>query len=200
MPIYQLQVRMWDLDSSLPRDAAINTVYFNDHGVTSDPDGLCGDVADMYLTNLTRTVPIEVTAYDMADTKPRVPKGHAVRNVGVSGTPGGVPREVAITLSFYAGTNRPRNRGRIFLPVYLMGLGGIGQRPTSGQIDRALAWAVTPDASLPDIGGVDVEWCVWSETDQQAKPVTAGWVDDEWDTIRSRGLRSTTRTTFTRQG
>lgn len=200
MPLYEAQVAMWDLDGVLPRDAAINTLYFDDAGVTSDPDGLAGDLADMYLTHL-RAVPVEVKLYDVAQAKPRDVKGHATRNMTSSGSTGSIPREVALCLSYYAGTSHPRNRGRIFLPIYLMsGIGGTGQRPTDPQMQAILAFATQANASFPDIGGPDVRWMQYSRTLGRAAQVTAGWVDDEWDTVRSRGLKPTHRVTFAREG
>jgi hypothetical protein len=199
MPVYQIQVRMWDHDSDLPRDAAINTLYFDDRGVTTDPDGLCDAVLGVYADKC-RQVHMEATAYDVHEAKPRSPKGHAVRNLGVSGSVGSLPREIAICLSFYAGSNRPRNRGRIYLPCYLLSGVTIDQRPSATVQQVALAFATVSNSSFPDVGGVDVQWVVWSPTDDAAKPITNGWVDDEWDTVRSRGLRPTTRQTFARQG
>jgi hypothetical protein len=38
---------------------------------------------------------------------------------------------------------------------------------------------------------------VYSRREKVARPVTNYWVDDEWDTVRSRGLRSSTRVTGT---
>jgi hypothetical protein len=62
-------------------------------------------------------------------------------------------------------------------------------RPTGQQMNRVAEWAVP----LQDLGGVDVDWVVFSRTDGQARPVTNFWVDNEWDTVRARGLRSDTR-------
>jgi hypothetical protein len=37
-------------------------------------------------------------------------------------------------------------------------------------------------------------WVVYSPTEKKSQGgVTDIWVDDEWDTVRSRGLKSTTR-------
>ena len=47
---------------------------------------------------------------------------------------------------------------------------------------------------LAALGGVDVDWSVWSKVDGQARAVTNWWIDDEWDTQRLRGLRGATRT------
>ena len=36
-------------------------------------------------------------------------------------------------------------------------------------------------------------WCVASTVDKVPRDATNYWVDDEWDIIRSRGYRGTTR-------
>jgi hypothetical protein len=51
-----------------------------------------------------------------------------------------------------------------------------------------------------NLGGVDVDWIVWSEKDKAAHKVTNWFVDDGWDVVRSRRLKATTRTTGTTSG
>jgi hypothetical protein len=50
---------------------------------------------------------------------------------------------------------------------------------------------------LEDIGGVNVDWCVWSRLERKARSVTDWWVDNEWDVQRRRGLKATQRKTGT---
>lgn len=200
MPLYEVDISMWDFGQSLARDAAVNTVWFNDTGTGTDPQNIADDVRDLYVSNLGQASPIEVKVYDHADAKPRPVKGRAVANIGAGGGGAQEPREVALCLSFYADRNIPRHRGRIYLPAYLMTAVDMGQRPSNAAMDAVLAFATKSNNSFPDVGGVDVTWCVFSRKDGVARKVTAGWVDDEWDTVRSRGLRATKRTTFTREG
>lgn len=197
--IYEAKVAMWDLNSVLPRDAATNTVFFNDTGLTSDPDGLAQDIAEVYGFHL-RAVPIEVKLYDAEAAAPRDLLGTHRVNWGNTGSPGNVPRELSLCLSFYGEHNRPSERGRIYIPYYLLGAAVPGERPGAAALDRVVAFATEPNNSFPDVGGLDVKWVVWSRKNRAAHDVTAGWCDDEWDTVRSRGLRPSTRTTFTRQG
>jgi len=70
------------------------------------------------------------------------------------------------------------------------------ERPSADLRTNVLALAT----GLANIGGFDINWCVRSRFpilpgDQGGTmwPVQASWVDDEFDTIRSRGLRGTTR-------
>ena len=192
MPIWRLNVEAYG-DSVLPRDAMTITPHFNDGGVGSDPQGLCDDLADAMDTYYGGPRQIEVTAYDAQGTVPVVPQGYAIRNVGLAPT-SGAPREVAICLSFFSEFNRPRLRGRLYLPYVALGFGGDpGGRPSPTHRTKVGALAQI----LQDLGGLDVDWCVFSRVDNVARAVTDWWVDDEWDTIRSRGLRPTTRLTGT---
>lgn len=194
MPIWKLQTSIW-ADSVLARDAMVITPHFNDGGVGSDPQGLCDDLAAaMNNWCLNPNVhQITVKAYDAQGSAPVYPAGEATLNVG--GAPASaLPREVALCLSFFSERNVKRQRGRVYAPVPLMAVAaGVGVRPVSGQRDKVGTLATI----FSDLGGVDVDWCVWSPTDGVARPVTDWWVDDEWDTVRSRGLRATTRTVGT---
>lgn len=188
MPIWKLQTAIWN-DSVLARDAFVITPHFNDSGVGTDPDSLCEDLADAIdtLIGASGAHQIEVKAYDAQGSVPVFPQGQAIRNVG--GAPASsVPREVACCLSFYSERNRPRYRGRLYIPLPILGLPA-GVRPSTACQDAVGAFAQV----FQDLGGVDVDWSVFSRADNVARPVTNWWVDNEWDTIRSRGLRATGR-------
>jgi hypothetical protein len=92
-------------------------------------------------------------------------------------------------LSYYATVNRPRWRGRLYIPASLLSVTSPGLRPTAATISNTLAFRTILTSGLPD--GTFLE--VWSPTDKNGHGVTQFWVDDEWDIMRSRGLRSTTR-------
>jgi hypothetical protein len=102
------------------------------------------------------------------------------------------PREVALCLSYFGGRNLPGMRGRIFLPVAYTGTWA-GVRPTSTLAGAALELA----DRLAAVGSGGTDWSVYSRTQGLAFSITDSWVDDEWDTQRSRGLRSTTRVSAT---
>lgn len=192
MPIWRLNVEMAG-DSVLPRDAMTITPHFNDGGVGSDPQGLCDDLCAAVAAYCEGTRQVEVTAYDAQGSVPVHPQGYAITNVGLA--PASTwPREVAVCLSFFSEFNRPRLRGRLYLPVVCVATSAmIAGRPSAPV--RTKVGALAP--ILQDLGGLDVDWVVYSRLDDVARPVTDWWVDDEWDTIRSRGLRSTTRLTGT---
>lgn len=188
MPIWRLNVEA-AADSLLPRDAITITPHFNDGGVSSDPQGLCDDLCAAMATYYNGGRQIEVTAYDAQGTPPVVPQGYAIANLGTA-PPADQPREVACCLSFYSEFNRPRLRGRLYICAALtQSAASTSGRPSLGM--RTKVGQLAP--ILQDLGGLDVDWCVYSRVDNEARAVTNWWVDDEWDTIRSRGLRGTTR-------
>lgn len=189
MPVWRLQVAAGG-DTAFVRDKVLITPHFNDSGVGTDPQGLCDDLAvamAAYYNAAQRQ--IEVTAYDAQGTPPVDPQGYAIRNTGLFPA-AGTPREIAICLSYYSGRNAPRSRGRLYVPYFAIGASGtLAGRPTATH--RTKISELVP--ILTGLGGPDVDWCVYSRILNDPKPVTNWWVDDEWDTVRSRGLRPTTR-------
>lgn len=190
MPVWRLQTEI-SSDSTLPRDGIVMTPHFNDGGVGSDPQGLCDDLAAGIHTWLGKTRQIRVKAYDAQGTVPVFPAGEALINPGAAPAFIG-PREVAVCLSFFSGNNVARKRGRVYVPWGAMNIttADLLVRPSSAVRDQVAQLAPI----FEGLGGVDVDWCIYSRVDDVARPVTNWWVDDEWDTVRSRGLRSTTRT------
>jgi hypothetical protein len=179
-------------DTTLPRDRFVNVLWFdkNSPGILEplDADGLASDLANLYHDNRQASCETRVKFYNADDPKPRPVIGQAVVGEGLSPSYGR-PREIALCLSFYADRNLPKRRGRIYLPVSNGPFPNIGVRPTDAQMQPALDLAT----GLSDLGGADIDWCVHSVVDQQHYKVTNAWVDDEWDTMRSRGLRATRR-------
>jgi hypothetical protein len=130
-----------------------------------------------------------VKLYDTAGAPPHYPLGQHSTPTGAI-TEATMPRELALCLSFYSEHNRPRHRGRIYVcPGLLFATGVGGVRPNDPTIAKIMELGVL----LKDAGGPDVDWCVWSRRDSQARPVTDYWVDDEWDIQRRRGQKPTKR-------
>jgi hypothetical protein len=195
--IVKAQISQW-MDSILPRDAMVMSPHFeNTGGIFTDNDwqGFANALADAVVgySNPGENKQTVVTITDAEGTPPVFPVATARRNEGLAPA-AGQPREVALCLSYYSQQNRPRSRGRLFLPVVAIGLGGsMALRPTAANRAKVLSFG----SLLADAGGADIDWVLWSRMDQVARPVSHSWVDDEWDTVRSRGLRPTTRTLAT---
>lgn len=204
----------------LPRDMDVNTVYFRDSGQDGilEALGFVPSVAPDYnatalnwatavhdfFANASIFQPgrgVKCKLYDMGATKPRPVLGQgdvgptAARQSGSPGNP-----KVAFVVSFFGGRNLPRQRGRNYLGP--LGAGAAGSfSPGSAERTQAINWCTRIaglQLQVPNPGtNSDVDWVVYSPTSNSSHKVTDGWVDDEWDTVRKRGERATTRTTVT---
>jgi hypothetical protein len=178
-------------DTAFPRDVMSINPHFATLAVMTDADQLCSDLASALDTWMNDKREITVKAYDAQGSKPVAPIGEATVQTGV--TPAStVPREVACCLSYFSNFNRPSLRGRLYIPAPWQ-VPQVALRPTItvrekiGQLADIFA----------NLGGADVDWVVFSRKNNSSHPVTNWWVDDEWDTVRSRGLRPTTRSAGT---
>jgi hypothetical protein len=191
VPIYRAQLAV-HLDGELPRDQMVITPHFDDHGVGSDPQNLADDLATGYASYLLGSKHVSCSIYVATGAPPHYPVAEAEVNKGSSGV-ASCPREVSMCLSFFSERNVPRRRGRVYVPCAALGMPAATVRPPGTLLNKIGELAPL----FQDLGGVDVDWVVWSRADQVARPVTDWYVDDEWDTVRSRGLRPTMRVTGT---
>jgi len=191
MPPIKLSTTVW-ADSILPRDGVQINPVVNVQNPVPEYDTLVNDwmVAFKGYSPTANTNQVQVKAYDVSRPKPNYPVYERLDNGGIAGPASGI-REPAMCLSFYAGQNIKRRRGRLYLPVFILqASNSYGVRPQQAMLDKVAALVPI----LTALGGVDVDWSVWSSVDGQARAVTNWWIDNEWDTQRRRGLRGTTRT------
>lgn len=183
----------WGVGAKVTEDWFSNTLYFAEDNVGTEPDyqDLANDVVAAYQAiGCTDGCKIEVRAYNMADAKPRPEKAYATATkTGVRKT--GSP-QTALCLSYFSERNLPSQRGRVYLGPYTI----TSDRPTVAQRQETLALGV----ALGNVGGANVDWSVYSPTkasrgQDPTMSISDAWVDDSWDVIRSRKLRSTTRNT-----
>lgn len=107
-----------------------------------------------------------------------------------------LPVEVSLCISYMndsqVSLSRASRRGRIYISGFPE-TGNTSGRPTSALqellADAYLAYVEDVNA----ISGLDAG--VWSRTLGLVLPIDRIWVDNEWDTMRSRGTRSTDRYT-----
>lgn len=186
MPLVRMIISTKPSIASEATDAFVNTVYFNVSGSVDDPDytQLVSDVWDAWVMGpWAKGSYVDVRAYDMADAEPRPQK--ARRASAASGTRVvGVP-QVALALSYFADRNLPRQRGRIFVGPWVTG----DLRPTTTQQSDLLALATR----FAGIGGLNVDWSLYSPTTGQHTRISDAWVDNAWDIIRSRRFKGTSR-------
>ena len=187
MAFYRVNMA-FQYDSALPRDA----ITINPHFGGDDPAALALVLKNNLkaVSSIGASCPFRIRVYDAMKPPPSYPLAEEVNGTGFVAT--GAPRELALCLSYYSTWNRPRYRGRLYLPKQWVG-GSVDLRPTGAQITAALNFRSALTTGLPPAHN----WIVFSERNQTGYGVTNAWVDDEWDVIRSRGLRGTTRQTAT---
>jgi len=188
MALYRFQVSM-GADDPFAASKIINTIHFNDHGPTSDPEGLAADVVDLYQATFLNAGAREIrcTVYNVG-APPQLPIASVIENEGVNPVTLG-NREIALCLSYYNARSDPRKRGRLYMPMAISLTGASGARPTASQQNNCLDLG----DGLAAIGGIDVDWVVYSPTSGQSHNVVGTWVDNAWDVVRSRGLNPTSR-------
>jgi hypothetical protein len=190
MPIYRLSI--WTrLDSTLERDKVFINPVINATAGPANTEQLAQEAVDAMQTwtGLGGVVEFGCKVYDVQKPKPNYPLATVIENANAFAATS-APREVALCLSFYAGQNVKRRRGRLYLPTTWIGAGSnLAVRPTQTQINKVMALGVI----LQDLGGLAEDWSVYSKVDGTARAVTNYWCDNEWDIQRRRGLRGTSR-------
>jgi hypothetical protein len=190
MSCYRLQVAIW-YDSLAPKDAMCIDPVFNiaqPLGGSDDPQTLCNDLALAMKGWISQTTQIRTRAYVLPYVRGAGHVGEAFQNKSlVAASP--APRELAICLSFYADENKPRKRGRLYIPAFWASVGTLPNRPTTTMQNSIIGIR----GIFTGLGGVNVDWSVWSTRDSTHRAVQQVWVDDEWDVVRSRGLVPTSR-------
>jgi hypothetical protein len=202
MSLIAVQARLHSR-TELPRDDTVNVLHYITP-VAASFGHYTGGVADAYVAHLDGRIGgvtgVTCTAYDLSNAKPRPPQNVEHRDFTITGAP--MPREVALCLSFFADRNLKRHRGRIYVGPWLQSQGA--ERPSEDLRTRLIALAqafsdVGTTGPIVHISGVD-GWAVQSIADSALRIITDAWVDDEWDTQRRRGLKSTARSTVSGLG
>jgi hypothetical protein len=197
--------------TNLATDRFVNTWHFSSASqlpLTSDTaTNICDALDDFYAavdpyirTELTR---LDYRVYDLGDPEPREPTLVAP-NTQPSGLGAAFPFEVAACLSFYSLRNLPRRRGRIYLGP-LTGAAA-DNAPATGEpipgedfINDVLDGWEAMNANVKSSGGDGAAApVVFSPTSLAAQelsvhPISHTWMDNAFDTQRSRGGHPTAR-------
>jgi len=101
-------------------------------------------------------------------------------------------------ISYYAQVNQPRSRGRIYIgPLLASNSTTSGPTRVKPEICLELAYHAK---TLIVTGGDSPVWCVKSMNTVtgalELKPITDGWVDDAYDTLRGRGEDANSRVIY----
>lgn len=200
---YKFTVSM-PVTDTLARNRVTNTFHLQ-HVIGSladtDLQDMCDDIVGLYQARYhNATKEIQCRAYDV-DAVPNYPRAERTVNVGVVWTCS-TPREVSLVMSFAADHRGNKSeRGRIYLmPQIDSTIVASGLRPSDTVLQWALDFYSVANSSLPDLGGVDWQFGVWSPTYQKFTQSQQAWVNDDWDIQRRRGLRETKRVQAIREG
>lgn len=204
MPTHIRSQIAFQVDSMLPRDVHTITPCFRHQNVLPTDDvnwqTLCDDLHNgikTWLGGAGSLRQMTTKLYEIVPPSNDVNRPRATKqdNAGAF-SPTSYPGEVCCCLSFYGGSNNPWNRGRLYIPVWMYSGAAPTKRPNSS--DRTQIGTLVP--IFAGLGGVNVDWIVWSKSRSSATKVTNWFVDDEYDTQRRRGLRPTARTAGTTGG
>lgn len=201
MPVYKFLVNI-PVGSTLTRDRYVNVFHMSTPNPAPDMDDIAGQVCGLWQSKYGSTThEVNCRVYELGPP-PNVPLANVTLAAG-SAWDIQSARELALCLSF-AGDNRgdKRRRGRLYLAPHIttVALPQIGLRPTQAQLDWALSWYGESNDSLPDLGGPDWTFGIWSEAGQHFTQSEQAWVNDDWDTQRRRGLRESNRVSVSREG
>lgn len=212
--VYRAQVAI-DMDTALPEDVVTNTFHFLGQSASAESvdAAAIAVLLEAFYTALDGVIfPKEVgttgviKVYDLEDPEPRVPLLVEPMAVVASVTDG-LPAECAVALSYNAGQVSggiaARRRGRIFLgPCNVTMASSVGGRVL---VEATKITSINTEAEslMNNSALAEVPWCVYSgvtavtpgDTDA-AFIVTGGYVDNAFDTIRSRGPAATARTVW----
>jgi hypothetical protein len=197
--------------SGLPQDRYVNTWWFARGGSTADraaaantisqrlgnffnatdiglPLPLCAYLSE---TAIDQARGLEVRVYDTNESEPREPSTVVVPLVGFEATVA-LPSEVAVCLSYYSVRNIPRHRGRIYFGPLNLNAMSTADGMGDPNVSQSLIDTLQSRASILS-GYTDLPWVVCSLRDQALREITAGWVDNAFDTQRRRGATATRR-------
>jgi len=203
--------------TGLPRDRCVNVFHFLPGGTTvqpvdfSDIQLMLADFFTHVHTNghsvgeyispvMSRTANAsKVKCYDLGTALPRVLHEGTFTLPTAQASSFGLPEEVACTASFYSDRNIRRQRGRVYIgPLISNSIQTTTPVSVHSNLSATLnlaAQRLKAATAASQVPGP--EWAVLSRKDLQARSVTAGWVDNAFDTQRRRGPRSTARASWT---
>lgn len=137
----------------------------------------------------------EARVYRLGDVPPREPVVFAKPLLALSTSQ--APSEIAICASFYSQRSLPRRRGRVYVGPLSMTSSvidqGDGTQPSRPALGLRNALLGSMQRLRTDSENRSVPWCVLSQMDAELRIVTAGWVDNAFDTQRRRGEDASSR-------
>lgn len=218
MPVIQVQARLPYM-TGLPRDLTVNTFNF----VAADEGGgpeLLADLGNLvkafyndapgadhsiayYLSGVINRAACKNVFYNVNLASGEIGEPIAEQTFSLAGAASGatpLPLEVAVCTSYKASDGSiplARRRGRVYLGplnTTVLNISGDYPAPSSAFVNQVV-WASKQLATASEALGAP--WAVWSRAQAGAYGIDSGWVDNEFDTQRRRGVEATSRGTWT---
>lgn len=197
--------------SGLPEDIYVNSGWcFRDDSVVPDISNTADTIRDVVAAFYNKIIGgvqmgqwmpsyiadlVDVFVYDLGETPPRTRISRSFTLAGQS-TDRSLPEECCACISYVAGENQKRNRGRMYIGPLVVN----AVESASGSVRGVLLPALIArlKAGMEDVFNTteDVTWHLLSKADGAAKMITGGWVDNAFDTQRRRGVAATTRSNW----
>lgn len=200
--------------SALPEDMTVNTfVFAGAAGALEMAEAVAPDVSDFYrldapgqsqcvmdyMAGTMNFAGARLRAFDLSDPEPRVPIYDESMSLGAHSplNTQNLPAEVALCASYRgpleSGTNPRRRRGRLYIgPLNVGGSTGTGVTPARPSGTMIAVWAGA-SKRLAGTNNDFRQWVVYSRRGGDFTEITAGWVDNSFDTQRRRGERASSR-------
>lgn len=218
MALIQIQAKL-PYTTGLPRDLTVNTFNFVGAGdVVAAAAALIPIVRDFYITApgadktlgsyMASAINRAPSACGLVAYQVDLPTGELGDPIGgavftMTGQELGtsdLPLEVAVCSSYAAsggvGIASSRRRGRVYFgPINTAVLSTATELPTVDSTFRSRL-ADASNTVLEDSTTEGWPWAVWSRADAAAHPIVRGWIDNEFDTQRRRGVSATSRTSW----
>jgi hypothetical protein len=200
----------------LERDVSENTFWFSTPGspdgdnyaevitnvtqfYNEPPSGGGSNSIGYYLSSVISRTACElvVRSIDVATGAQLTDNVHSAFTLDAAGTTNNLPLEVSLCLSFKGsrtGAPAGRTRGRVYvgpLQTATATTGGAAYPIPTTTFVNLLA------AKADDVKGVgeggECPWVIYSRSDREVAIVEGGWIDNEWDTQRRRGVAANSR-------
>lgn len=201
----------------LPEDVVVNTFHFNIPGTdlaplgdigplliahyndtVDGPDVSLGQLLTAYIDRTTNSC--EIRFYDAQAEGG--PLGVGPFTLDATAQLSSLPFEVALCGSisgYQPGGNPRRERGRVYYGPFnsnvLSDPDNVPAVPTAALVNTIVGTQARLAEDV-DALGADIFWGVYSRVDDAIYRVSAGWVDNAWDTQRRREVPASSRTAW----
>lgn len=201
-----VQVRLQSV-TGLSEDVVVNTWAVNattgdagDAPIITAFQNFYNAISSYYSPWISRTDDVHnIRLYNIADPIPRAPYFDTAFDMADDpATTNALPNEVALCLSLKAlpvsGVPIGRRRGRVYLGPWSQTAAATGgpnpPRPAVALLEDIIDAFI---ALATELGTNLTPLAIWSRADDAYYQVATGHVDNEWDTVRSRGAKATFR-------